>query len=140
MTLENKVNSNSDQFKFVHLSSKSGWSLTKIICKNVGCKTFLAQKFLVHKNFGSQKMPLNFGSYIILSPKRIKVLKNLGPEQIWVQKIICKNCRFQKLFVKVVGTTKIFVPKILSPQKFLVQQIFGSKKCWFMKKCGSRKV
>ena len=29
VTLENKVNSNSDQFKFVQLSSKSGWSLTK---------------------------------------------------------------------------------------------------------------
>ena len=45
VTLENKVNSNSDQFKFVQLSSKSGWSLTKGSTFGVGGSDLVAETF-----------------------------------------------------------------------------------------------
>ena len=55
MTLENKVNSNSDQFKFVQLSSKSGWSLT--IIEVLGPETFWFPNFLRTEIFLSNSNP-----------------------------------------------------------------------------------
>ena len=70
VTLENKVNSNSDQFKFVQLSSKSGWSLT--ISENLGSGGKLKyRKIVEHKYY-----------------------KNLGREKIWFRKKVWVPIKF----------------------------------------------
>ena len=100
MTLENKVNSDFDLFKFVKVCFV--WVPSKV---GVLQKKFGPRKIWVPKNFG---FPKNLG------PERIWVLKNFGPQPIWVPKIICKNFKFQKKFCP----KKNFGDKKYRSQKF----------------------
>ena len=122
--MESKVNSNSDRFKFVQLSSISGLTMTKFGLKIFfgWKKCFCGKKICVEKIFWVKKI-FQVEKFLV---KKELASKKFGVKKSWVRKFVCLK--------KQVGLAKGGGYMTPPPQKIVV----GLKFCWVILSCPKR--